>query len=141
MVRSNTLSKDSGPTLSSKIPLEYLKEFELNSVLELARGKSTNLLAIFVSVFCTHCVDLLPSLKELSNEHQILLITNGSSEDNRDMIEYFEWTFPVLSLTNDEVNEYFNVSYFPFVVVYKDELVILKSVVYSLADIETLLKR
>ncbi|WP_214630341.1 hypothetical protein [Paenibacillus agaridevorans] len=141
MVRSNTLSKDSGPALSSKIPLEYLKEFELDSVLELACEKSTNLLAIFVSVFCTHCVDLLPSLQELSNEHQILLITNGSSEDNRDMIEYFEWTFPVLSLTNDEVNEYFNVSYFPFVVVYKDELVILKSVVYSLADIKTLLKR
>lgn len=74
--------------------------------------------AFFISVYCSHCIDLLPYLNyaEEKWDGDIILFSNGSDEDHEEMVKYFKWGFNVVSITEEQMEKQFNVASKPCVI-------------------------
>ncbi|TPH12475.1 alkyl hydroperoxide reductase [Brevibacillus laterosporus] len=98
---------------------------------------------VFVSVFCSYCIDLLPHLRSISQRQnmQLYLFSDGEIEDHAEMVDYFEWEFPVIQLKHNEMNEIFEVTYHPFLLFADSKGVIVsKGDIYNAVDIHKILE-
>ncbi|MED1666023.1 peroxiredoxin family protein [Brevibacillus laterosporus] len=98
---------------------------------------------VFVSVFCSYCIDLLPHLRSISQRQnmQLYLFSDGEIEDHAEMVDYFEWEFPVIQLKHNEMNEIFEVTYHPFLLFVDSKGVIVsKGDIYNAVDFHKILE-
>jgi len=72
---------------------------------------------VFLSLYCSICMELLPSLQQLeaSRTAQIILCTNGTDEENRAIKEHFRFPFPVWSVQDKEMEDVYYIQATPFV--------------------------
>ncbi|MEA0555085.1 methylamine utilization protein [Lysinibacillus irui] len=92
---------------------------------------------IFVSNYCLYCIDLLPEvekIKNVSKKHKLILFSTGDNEDNIEMKKYFNWKFPIVHLTEDEMEKYFKVVKQPFCIITNKNEVKQKGVIYNQKD-------
>jgi len=129
-------SAETGPAIGSSLPARVETE-------EIFRSPGPVAL-FFVSLYCVHCVDLLPHLREIRESHgiPIVLFSNGDDDDHEEMSKYFAWDIRTVSLDKDAMEEAYEVTAFPFCIV-ADETrrVAAKSVVYTAEDFAFLLRR
>lgn len=69
-----------------------------------------------VSLYCAHCIDMLPSLVEEIRVHRIpfMLVSNGSPQENANMAAFFKAAFPVISLPDGDALRVFGVAATPY---------------------------
>ncbi|OAB41155.1 hypothetical protein [Paenibacillus antarcticus] len=55
---------------------------------------------LFISLTCTSCIDLLSDLAEFGARHEglLLVVSSGSNEDNEELVRYYDYSFPVLTM-------------------------------------------
>ncbi|MFB0842331.1 TlpA family protein disulfide reductase [Paenibacillus oleatilyticus] len=135
-------SADSGPPIGSV--LSELPPHISNIGTPAEPGEATDTVLLFVSTYCSHCIDLLPYINAMTRNHpsfSFRLLSTGDEDDHRSMIEYFGWTFPVCSLDQGDMEAYFAVMYLPFAILVDDSgKVAAKGVVYNADDFEQLVK-
>ncbi|MFC5700182.1 thioredoxin-like domain-containing protein [Cohnella faecalis] len=134
---------DTGLPLHDEVPaLDVIDSgFRKFCVQEYIRGAKSAL--FFVSVTCIHCVDLLPYLSEIEEQRQfrILLFSAGEREDHEAMVDFFGWTFPVVSMNSSEMKALFQVEYLPFAIVANEQgIVSSKGVLYNANDFGLLVR-
>ncbi|MFE6799870.1 TlpA family protein disulfide reductase [Paenibacillus chitinolyticus] len=99
---------------------------------------------LFASVYCTHCIDLLPHLQTIAENHPTFsfgLFTTGDEEDHRSMKEYFGWEFPVNTMDQSDMEAYFQVTTLPFMMLIdKSDIIAAKGVIYNADDFEQILR-
>lgn len=77
----------------------------------------SNGIIFFISLTCSYCIELLPHLSKIEREiapRKMILMSTGSSEENRELLTYFEWDFKVLQL-DKKSEKLFGVKKFPSV--------------------------
>ncbi|MFD2114264.1 TlpA family protein disulfide reductase [Paenibacillus yanchengensis] len=75
---------------------------------------------LFTSLYCTHCIDLLPELNEINSlleNSSMVLFTDGKIQEIREMVEFFNWTIPVVSYDEYNLNNYIPDIKLPFMLV------------------------
>lgn len=96
-----------------------------------------NYVLIFVSNYCLYCIDLLPEIekiKDVCKKHQLILFSTGDDEDNTEMQNYFNWKFPIVNLTEEEMEKYFKVVIHPFCIITNKNKVKQKGIIYNQKD-------
>ncbi|MCL9661777.1 redoxin domain-containing protein [Paenibacillus hunanensis] len=139
MSNTKKLSSQSGLEIGSKLPALTFKNFNGENIA--LNSYTTPLLFIFVSLHCEHCVDLLPHIDVFKNKCNIILFSNGDAEDHNEMQEYFQWNFPLISLSISEMKKIFEVEFLPFANIYDiNHRLISKGVVYNESDLKFLIE-
>jgi thiol-disulfide isomerase/thioredoxin len=135
--------KENGLQIERNLPFLQLEDsnfmnIELNSL----PGQKV---LIFISLHCTYCIDLLPHLRELSenyNSYNFVLLSAGEVEDHREMINYFDWKFPVVHFDLNKMETFFQVTAMPFMIFADSEgKVFNKGIVYNSNEFENLLRK
>lgn len=74
------------------------------------------LFAGVISLYCSHCIELLPDLVEAIRRHRIpfALITNGSVMENMEITEHFKTAFPIAGVEEHEIYDVYKVSETPY---------------------------
>ncbi|TPG68009.1 alkyl hydroperoxide reductase [Brevibacillus laterosporus] len=132
---SKKLVRDTGLEIGTKIPQIHFTNWDSSQVELNFLPKGTAL--VFVSVFCSYCIDLLPHLRSISQceDMQLYLFSDGEIEDHAEMADYFEWEFPVIQLKHKEMSEIFEITYHPFLLVTDSQGVIVsKGDIYHVED-------
>ena len=101
-------------------------------------------MVVFSSVHCRACVELLPELKEFSEKHpaevQVVMISRGTVEENRRLVEGESLDFPVLAW-DDTVARDYRVQGTPFFYVIDGEgMITNKGLANTLEQIEDLVR-
>lgn len=98
-------------------------------------GKET--LFLFVSLYCKRCVELLPDVADLLRHGlELAVVTNGELEENDEIAQYFGWTFPVFTMTSEEMAEQFQVQETPSIRIYGDQgLLLNKGIINEARDV------
>lgn len=135
-------SADSGPPIGSVLSdlPPHLSAFGTPA----EPGEATGTALLFVSTYCSHCIDLLPHIDAMTRNHpsfSFRLFSAGDTDDHQSMVEYFGWTFPVCSLDQSDMEAYFAVTYLPFVILVDDSgKVAAKGVIYNAEEFEQIVK-
>lgn len=71
--------------------------------LNLSQKTDRNRIVCAVSLFCGHCLELLPELKEIEDNHGVVLIlvTNGTEDQNKIIQQEFGYQFKLVSYMED----------------------------------------
>ncbi len=77
-------------------PLSAGKEFPFFSE---CNNFSNRFVVCSVSLYCKICIDLLPELGSINKE--FVLLTDGTEQDNEEIIKEYKYSFPVLSIDYD----------------------------------------
>lgn len=58
-----------------------------------------------VSLYCSHCVDLLPDLTALVREADLpfVLVSDGTESENEEIGRHFDVGFPIVSVREEEI--------------------------------------
>lgn len=97
-----------GLKVSAKAPSFTLEDTTGKSV-SLSDFAGENVLLVFSSVTCSYCAEMYPWLKEFSERHgdmKIIMISNGSVEDNQRLVETQGFAFPVLIHAGSVAEDY-----------------------------------
>lgn len=100
-----------------------------------------NIVLFFVSLECYHCVEMLPEISKIIEKYslEVILFSTGNNEDSKEMIEFFEWNFPIISLTAEEMSNYFDIGLLPSVLFLNKECYVdKKGVIYNINDFKFL---
>ncbi|MGY4797048.1 hypothetical protein MHB40_19585 [Lysinibacillus sp. FSL K6-0057] len=118
-----------------KLPNINLYNFD-GALLELNNAfREKEVLFVFVSLYCKRCIELLPDIEGLLQHGlDLVLITNGEVEDNYEMVKYFGWTFPVLTMTNSNMAEYFHVYETPAIRIYNNQGLLLNQGIINVSS-------
>ncbi len=130
----NILSHKTGINIGDELPDLYFLNLDGNKV-DLI--KDENYILVFVSNYCLYCIDLLPEvekIKDVSTKHKLIIFSTGDNEDNIEMKKYFNWTFPIIHLNEDEMEKYFKVVKQPFCIITNKNKVKQKGVIYNQKD-------
>jgi methylamine dehydrogenase accessory protein MauD len=87
-----------GLDVSMKAPLFTLRD-TTGTDISLSDFAGEKVLLVFSSVTCPYCAEMYPWLKKFSERHsdmKILMISNGSLDENRRLAEAQDFQFPVL---------------------------------------------
>jgi thiol-disulfide isomerase/thioredoxin len=110
---------------------------EEKMVLERIEGKKV---VFFTSLYCLYCIDLLPHLNDimkLSPDFSLILFSDGSVSEIADMINYFNWKFPVISFEEQVINRYLAGIKYPFMIVLNENNDLLtKGTIYNKIDFQ-----
>ena len=108
-----------------KINEEFLNDFLKLTFID-SKGNEVNIdygdekVVLFISsLSCVHCIDLLPHLNEIRDlniNSTLVLFSDGSPEELSDMIEYFEWSFQVVSYKKGDLKEFLPDLILPFTI-------------------------
>lgn len=102
-----------------------------------------NMTAIFfTSVYCVRCIDLLPHINKIKKKHHldIVLFSTGEHDDHEEMIDYFNWDFPVISLDQNEMIELFNLKGTPFCFLVNENGILRSEFIYDENDFDFFIK-
>lgn len=71
---------------------------------------NSGVILLFTSLYCIHCIDLLPELNEINNvmeNSSLILFTDGKAHEIREMVEFFKWNFLVVNYDQDNLKTFF----------------------------------
>lgn len=127
--------------------IEFMMNLETNYFdiygKEVRLENNSNYILIFVSNYCVHCIDLLPEIEKISKdfpEYELIIFSTADVEENIEILEYFKWTFPIINLSENEMEKYFSVVKLPFCIVMSNSL-IKNAVIYNALDFNHLMKK
>ncbi|MCG7379216.1 redoxin domain-containing protein [Paenibacillus sp. ACRSA] len=93
----------------------------------------------FITLHCVYCIDLIPCLNEIKDRYpnvDIVLLSSGSQEDHKEMVEYFQWDFPLIEMEKLEMHKHFDVTMQPYmIIVDADRIIHSSTVVYTTEDV------
>jgi len=98
---------------------------------------------IFLSLYCSHCVDFLPQLTEIMAGYPMnyLLFTDGDDSDHSEMADYFHWDIPMISMSASAMEKELSISKTPFLIYLSEKNIVLnKGVVDCFPDFEKFLE-
>ena len=89
---------DSGSTQASNVLAPGMK-FPVEGIRDGDWHRGQVRMAVFISLHCAHCIDLLPHLGKFADRFDgtFALLGDGTAEDLADIRAYFNYTFPVLT--------------------------------------------
>lgn len=97
-------------------------------------------LLLFTSIYCIKCIQLLPSLKKLSDSFDLILFSNGFSQDIEEMITNFKWDFPVISIDDEQMEKDYSIRVHPsFILINEQRMVCSTGVINEPSDLKNLL--
>ncbi|MNW44066.1 hypothetical protein D3C74_212830 [compost metagenome] len=101
--------------------------------------KGTKIL-LFVSMHCVRCIELLPQIRDLCLPNtNIVIFSTGDQEDHKELDEFLQKKWSVVSLSPEQMEEEFEVKTHPFCIVADANGRILnKGNVYSGEDVSNL---
>jgi len=69
-----------------------------------------------ISLYCPHCIEMLPSLIQEVRRHRIpfILVSRGTPQENANIASYFKATFPVVSVTEADMRSVYGVAETPY---------------------------
>lgn len=130
------LIKNSGPEIGSELNCSKFQNYDFKVIDLKKKNKSSAL--FFLSLTCNTCLKLMPQINDIRKEYDEYLyyiFTDGQLEDNREISDYFEWYFPVIKQSSNEMLHNFNITYNPFVIlVNSNGIVESKGVIYESSD-------
>lgn len=118
-------------------PFQNGMQFPLFRFVNASFSESGCILVCIISFTCSACIDLLPYLNDLNNKNNcsILLFTNGTEQENNDVISYFGFKFPVIHLIEEKF-KMLRYSKTPFVYLLNEKTeVITSSIIRGIEDI------
>ncbi|MBD8500059.1 TlpA family protein disulfide reductase [Paenibacillus arenosi] len=98
---------------------------------------------IFVSLYCSYCVEFLPEIATLTEkcpDVDVILFCNGTIEEHDEMINYFDWKFPIVYMEPTEAERRYDVGEYPFIMLIKDGTCVLKESVEEFDEIVDIMK-
>jgi len=99
----------------------HIVDFEGNKVVLSSERPQ---LFLFVSLFCNHCVELLPQISILEKKIpgiELVLFCNGDEEEHRDLKEYFKWNFPIVYMEPEDAILEYDVQSFPYMILIRNQ--------------------
>ncbi|WP_422657768.1 hypothetical protein ACK8P5_18720 [Paenibacillus sp. EC2-1] len=80
---------------------------------------------LFISLTCSSCIDLLADLAEFDARHEgvLLVVSSGSIEDNEELVQYYDYSFPVLTMEEKEYKARFGLEATPAAIMLEQGLV------------------
>lgn len=104
-------SKKQGLSIGELIPGKELLDL----------SNKTQLYAFFfVSLQCFRCLEFLPCISDLKAEHRnimFVLISNGSVQENEELLNYYSWDFQIIHMNDEKMLHVYKVEKPPFVLV------------------------
>jgi len=77
---------------------------------------------LFLSLYCLRCVDLLPHVKSIADEHlegmPMMVMLDGDEDTNKQIVEYFNWEVPVVQIDSHHMGDEFAVYETPTMQIY-----------------------
>ncbi|REK71907.1 TlpA family protein disulfide reductase [Paenibacillus paeoniae] len=97
----------------------------------------------FVSLSCASCIDLLPELNTFADSYEgtFILVSSGTEEENNDLIQHFQFSFPVLTMSKEERLQKYASSTTPYAYFLEDGYIINTAVVDSTGELNELIGR
>ncbi|AIQ16584.1 hypothetical protein H70357_07775 [Paenibacillus sp. FSL H7-0357] len=124
---------DNGPDIGSIVLDDFFTFKEKN----LEIRKET--LLLFTSIYCIKCIQSLPLLKKLSDSFDLILFSNGLSQDIEEMITNFKWGFPVISINEEHMEKHFSIRVHPsFILINEQRMVCSTGVINDFSDLKNL---
>ncbi|MNW56440.1 hypothetical protein D3C74_341550 [compost metagenome] len=121
--------------------LQTIKEYsdQNGQLVQLNTLKGTKIL-LFVSMHCVRCIELLPQLRDLRLLNtNIVIFSTGDQEDHRELDDFLQNKWSIVSLSSEQMEEEFEVKTHPFCIVADANGRILnKGNVYSGEDVSNL---
>lgn len=105
--------------------------------------KGQQVLMMFSQVRCKYCLEMYPQLKEFQAKYPeitILMISSGTKEENRILVEEHQFSFPVLIESGELVPVYQVPSTPFFYLIDKDGFIASAGIANSLKELEKLVK-
>ncbi|RCX19131.1 hypothetical protein DFP94_105147 [Fontibacillus phaseoli] len=122
---------ENGPDLGSFISAkEYINQS--GSALNLRSIRGTKVL-LFISMHCVRCMELVPELQQMHLPHaRFILFSTGSDEDHKELDEFLQRKWPIVSLSPEQMEEDFLIRSHPFgLVIDENQQVCNKGTVYT----------
>ena len=121
----NTENPDADPSLKVGIEIPSFSPIDINDQPVSLENKQK--LMIFSATDCNYCKIMYPKLKNMMAANdlgiQVLMFSYGPVEDNKKLMEEYEFPFPVLPLS-DEIGINFRVPSTPFFYLVNEENII-----------------
>ncbi|MGW9128329.1 hypothetical protein ACWGPW_25470 [Paenibacillus chitinolyticus] len=99
------------------------------SLFNIETSNNTNrCLIICISFSCMHCINLLPNISSITKNYneQIVMITDGSFEQNEEIRGYFNFEFKIISVDEHYLKD-FGIEHFPHYMLMEKEEIIKRS--------------
>ncbi len=100
-----------------------------------------SIMLVFSSTACLACQNIYPSLREFNKHHPelaFLMISKGSEDENKQLIQQQDFAFPVVGL-QDDVAKAYHVSVIPFFyLIDRDGVIVKGNFISSLEQLENL---
>ncbi|WP_334072204.1 MULTISPECIES: hypothetical protein [Paenibacillus] len=122
---------DHGLAIGSFIPnLEYVDQSGKTLSMHSIPGRKV---LLFISMHCIRCLELVPELQQIHRPSvRFILFSTGSDEDHKELAEFLQWKWPILSLSPEQMEKDFLIRTFPFgLVVDEHQRVCSKGTVYT----------
>lgn len=108
--------------------------------------QGSRLCLIFLSLYCLRCVDLLPHIGDIVAKHamdiRFVVLVDGDYETNKEMVDYFNWSMPVVQVESQEMGIDFEVYETPTVQIYNaDGIRITSGIADEAKDVDFYLER
>ncbi|MCR8842221.1 hypothetical protein NQ117_00850 [Paenibacillus sp. SC116] len=98
---------------------------------------------IFVSLYCSTCVEFLPDIATLTEEFpniEVILFCNGTTDEHDEMINYFNWKFPIVFMEPVEADKRYQITEFPYMMLVNDEALVWKETIEEVDELIVTIK-
>ncbi|MNW57525.1 hypothetical protein D3C74_353390 [compost metagenome] len=73
---------------------------------------------MFVSMHCVRCIELLPQIRDLRLPNTgIVIFSTGDQEDHKELDDFLQKKWSIVSLSSEQMEEEFEVKTHPFCIV------------------------
>ncbi len=126
---------ENGPDLWSFLPdKDYIDQS--GNALNLHSIRERKVL-LFISMHCVRCMELVPELQQIHlPQARVILFSTGSDEDHKELDEFLQRKWPIISLSSEQMEQDFLIRSHPFgLVANENHQIIDKGTVYSLNEL------
>ncbi|GKU76516.1 hypothetical protein [Paenibacillus sp. L3-i20] len=92
---------------------------------------------LFISLTCSSCIDLLPKLLLFSQTYTglLLLVSSGPQEDNMELVHYYDYPFPVLTMAEKSYKAQFQLEATPAAIILEHGLMKQRFTIQDITDL------
>ncbi|WP_410770612.1 hypothetical protein [Fontibacillus sp. BL9] len=129
---------ENGPDLGSFLPdKEYIDQ--RGNAIHLHSIRETKVL-LFISMHCVRCMELVPELQQITLSHaRLILFSTGSDEDHKELDEFLQRKWPIVSLSPEQMEQDFLIRSHPFgLVADENQQICDKGTVYTSNELKEL---
>lgn len=94
---------------------------------------------LFISMHCVRCMELVPEIQQIQLPHvhaRLILFSAGSGEDHKELDEFLQRKWPIVSLSPEQMEQDFHIRSHPFgLVVDENQRIFGKGPVYTSTEL------